>query len=96
MGVLFPFMLYTTPEMVALAHGEEALALGFCPIWCFVSWGNGTLGDDTQRFSLVGGSFGSSIQVVPRCGIWRNISRRHWLVALALPLVLVSRGVILP
>ena len=33
-GVLFPFSLYNTPEMVALAHGAEALALGLWPLWC--------------------------------------------------------------
>ena len=30
-GVIFPFRLYNTPEMVALDHGAEALAVGFWP-----------------------------------------------------------------
>ena len=42
---------------------------------------NGTLGDDTPRFSLLGGVFGSDGRVVPRFGLWRNIPQRHGLVA---------------
>ena len=85
MGVIFPFRLYTTPEMVALTHGAEALSLGFWPLWCLVSQGNSTIGDDTQRFSFVGDGFGSDCRVVLRCGRWQNILRRHWLVASGSP-----------
>ena len=42
---------------------------------------NGTPGDDTQIFSIVGGGVGSDGRAVPRCGLWRNIPWRHWLVA---------------
>ena len=45
-----------------------------------MSRGNGTLGDDTPRFSLLGGVFGSDGWVVPRFGIWKNIPQRHGLV----------------
>ena len=46
-----------------------------------MSRGNVTLGDDTPRFSLLDGVFGSDGRVVPRFGLWRNIPQRHGLVA---------------
>ena len=46
-----------------------------------MSRGNGTLGDDTPRFSLSSGVYGSDGWVVPRFGLWRNITQRHRLVA---------------
>ena len=84
-GVLLPFRLCTTPEMVALAHDAESLDLSFWTLWCLVSRGNGTLGDDNQRFSFVGGGFGSYGRVVPRFGLWRNIPRRHGIMASGSP-----------
>ena len=41
---------------------------------------NGTLGNDTQRFSFLGGGIGYDVQVVPRRGLWWNIPWRHWLL----------------
>ena len=84
MGVLFPFMLYTTPEMVTLAHGADALALVFWTLRCLVSRGMAPL-EMISDFFLVGGGFGSDSQVVLRFGLWRNIPWRHGLVASGSP-----------